>query len=187
MRIPHQERFSLRCAISHRPVFNTKKPVFYLCPNCSSLLIEMSKTLVDTDEDLTISCCGQRLAPLIARKGINEPENNTSDHAFTYRIFGGFEHNAIQIKIGNGLHPMREDHCIEWVYLWTFQGGQLKYLPKNTRSIVQFAFADDDSYGYCDREICKMGHDFCQFSCKRGFEVFAYCTKHGLFSLLLGD
>ena len=47
------------------------------------------------------------------------------------------------------------------------------------------ALADEDAYVYCDREVCRMGHEYCQFECKRGMVLYAHCTVHGLFRLPL--
>ena len=78
---------------------------------------------------------------------------------------------------------MTGDHRIEWIYVYDFQGGQFKYLPQGLSSRANFAFADEDAYAYCDRPICRMGREHCQFQCKRGLIFYAYCSMHGLFKL----
>ena len=100
-------------------------------------------------------------------------------------VFGGFENSSVRITVDRGNHPMQPEHRIEWIYLRTYQGGQLKYLPEKSRSAAHFSFADEDAYVYCDREICRMGREHCQFECKRGMTAYAFCSVHGLIKLVL--
>ena len=200
MRIPQADNFSTRCRISHRPPFRTQEPLFYRCSHCGSLTV-FTRPAPDHPEASgkaarpgtagksvraesagclpVLFCCGEELSPLPV---CHDPKI-LEEHKIEFTLFGGFEKNAARITVGSGIHPMRGDHRIEWVYAGGFQGGQLKYLPAGGSSKAQFAFADEDAYAYCDRPVCRMGKEHCQFQCKRGLIFYAYCSRHGLFRL----
>ena len=195
MRIPQNDNFSTRCQISHRPPFRTADPLFYRCPCCRAVTVinrpapegfcpghDRADTAKGDSTPIpaqmpTLSCCGQKLSPLPL---CTDPDL-LEEHRIEFTLFGGFEKNAANFKIGGGIHSMRGSHRIEWVFLQTFQGGQLKYLPQGGSSSCNFAFADEDAYAYCDRPICRMGREHCQFQCKRGLTLYAWCSQHGLF------
>ena len=201
MREKNRRAYSKRCMISHRPPFRTGEPVFYRCPDCGTLLIrntpagkaagsvQTAQKNGDQPEngipkdaaEKPVYCCGNKILPLqpMEARDLPDPE----EHEIGFTVFGGFEENALRVLVGDGSHPMREDHRIEWIYCRTFQGGQLKYLPTGGRAAAVFAFGDEDAYVYCDREICRMGREHCQFCCKRGNILYAYCTVHGLIRL----
>lgn len=182
MRIPSQEHYSTRCTMSHRPPFRTGEPIFFRCSHCGNVIV-VCPAPKGTWEIPVLRCCDTELKPLqICR----DPEVIRT-HGLDFVVFGGFEHNAIRITVDGGLHPMDEGHRIEWVYLKTYQGGQLKLLPPGIRAVVHFSLADEDAYVYCDRAVCRMGREHCQFACKRGMTVYAYCSKHGLMARTLTE
>lgn len=166
-------KFCTRCKISHRPSFRVEQPKFFRCVHCNNLIIQTTLII----KNGTNNCCNHYLEKI----HINNEGNILDEiHKIKYIIFGGFEQNAIKVSIGQNPHPMTQEHCIEWIYLYTFQGGQIKYLTKNKPPEAIFVLADEDAFVYCDRTVCKMGHDQCEFQCKRGFVIYAYCNIHGL-------
>lgn len=179
MRIPAGEHYSTRCRISHRPPFQTEAPVFFRCSSCGRLAVINSRGPGAAAP--VFQCCGQPLQPL----EVCQDDKISREHRLTFTVFGGFEHSAVRAEVDGGAHPMEDTHRIEWMYLRTFQGGQLKFLPAKTRPAAHFSLADDDAYVYCDRELCRMGREHCQFACKRGMELYAYCSVHGLMRLIL--
>ena len=174
MPIPRQERYSTRCPISHRPTFQSTEPQFYRCAHCGSVVTLHSET---EEREREFFCCGERMRRL-------EPVPDAPDK-LEFVVFGGFEQNAIRITVDSGTGPLDRDHRIAWIYLYTYQGGQMKFLPPGARPVAQFALADEDAYVYCDRPVCRMGREHCQFECKRGMTAYAYCTEHGLLRLPL--
>lgn len=161
----------------------TGEPLFYRCAECGEVIVASSRGR-NHGAPATypqISCCGRRLIPL---EVCTDPQL-CAGHPMNFVIFGGYERNSVRIEVEGGFHPMDKDHRIEWVYMRTFQGGQLKILPPSSRSFVNFSFADYDAFVYCDRDICKMGREHCQFLCKRGMVAYAYCSQHGLFRMVL--
>ncbi|MFH1081268.1 MAG: desulfoferrodoxin family protein [Pseudomonadota bacterium] len=156
------------------------EPGFFICRHCGNLMIQKrihanAKKKAEKDGVL-ITCCGQLMSRLVA----NVEDTCEEQHIPKYTIKGGFANNAVEVRIGRTDHVMTEEHHIEWVYMYTFQGGQLKYLHATQEPKVTFAMADEDAFVYCDRPVCKMGRDHCMFQCKRDLIVYAYCNLHGL-------
>lgn len=64
------------------------------------------------------------------------------------------EGTEIIVSVGSVLHPMSEEHSIEWVYLETSQGGQIKPLKHTEEPKVKFALAEGETavaaYAYCN-------------------------------------
>lgn len=62
--------------------------------------------------------------------------------------------NQITVSVGSVLHPMTEEHGIDWVYLETKEGGQLKKLNSGKEPIVQFVLTEKEEavavYAYCN-------------------------------------
>lgn len=71
------------------------------------------------------------------------------------------EGDTVVVKVGSVLHPMLEEHSIEWVYLKSEKCGQLVHLTPGSDPIAKFALLPDD------RPVC----------------VYAYCNLHGLWKL----
>ena len=183
MRTTSSEHYSTRCLISHRPDFMTGDPLFYRCPQCGEIIIANSSQHGRgvADKAPFVSCCGVQCVPL---EVCTDPELCGS-HPMRFVVFGGYERNSVRIEVESGFHPMEAGHRIEWIYMRTFQGGQLKMLPSGARSFASFSLADYDAFVYCDRDICRMGREHCQFLCKRGMVAYAFCNRHGLFKLVL--
>ena len=198
--------YSTGCMISHSPGYRTQEPEFYRCGICGAVQVRIrsagirqppekkEQSMEGTGQpaegtrqsmeepqkhgpETTGTCCGKRLEQLVPCT--DQPV--CEEHKIGYCIFGGFEHNTIRVEVDEGHHPMSEEHRIEWIYLRTFQGGQMKYLGVKGESATLFAMANEDAYAFCGREVCHMGWEHCLFQCKRGHVAYAYCSKHGLF------
>ncbi|MEA5002509.1 MAG: desulfoferrodoxin family protein [Christensenella sp.] len=173
----HKRVYSRECTISHSPGYRTQEPIFYRCSVCGTVVVRISPLdVASTDSQGGGHCCDQPME----RLEICPDTSPDAAHGMRFCIFGGFANNTIRIEVDGGNHPMGEDHCIEWIYLRTFQGGQMKVLPKKKDSAALFAMAEEDAYAFCDREICRMGWETCHFQCKRGHIAYAYCNVHGL-------
>lgn len=127
------------------------------------------------------TCCSHPLTKLLPCR----EEEKIKEHLLQYCIFGGPEHNTIRVEVADGGHPMTEEHRIEWMFLYSYQGGQMKYLPpgRKAKAAAMFSLAEEDAYAFCGREICRMGWEPCHFQCKRGHVAYAYCSRDGLFEL----
>lgn len=62
--------------------------------------------------------------------------------------------NKITVNVGSVLHPMTEEHSINWIFLETKKGGQLVKLSPSCQPIAEFILADGDeavaAYAYCN-------------------------------------
>lgn len=64
------------------------------------------------------------------------------------------EGNKITVNVGSVLHPMTEEHSINWIFLETKKGGQLVRLSSSCEPVAEFILADGDeavaAYAYCN-------------------------------------
>ncbi|NDO83673.1 desulfoferrodoxin [Citrobacter sp. NCU1] len=169
-------RTSTRIKNSTKPTFTHRVPTFYHCPQCGEFLVTMGKN----DAMSHITCCGNVLSALMVHEST---DILAQQHQPMIRISGGFESNALFVTVGSPPHPMASDHRLEWIFIYTFQGGQFKLLPLDTPPEATFALASSDAYVYCDRPICKGKQ--CKFNCKRGFTAYTWCNQHGLWRYTL--
>ncbi|MCM1173058.1 MAG: desulfoferrodoxin [Clostridium sp.] len=62
--------------------------------------------------------------------------------------------NKITVNVGSILHPMTEEHSIDWIFLETKKGGQLVRLSPSCEPIAEFILTDGDeavaAYAYCN-------------------------------------
>lgn len=164
-----EQRFGpRRCRDSRKlPLDQCVQVNFYRCPVCGAVFHE-------TGLDLTVkelSCCGRKTGFLNA---IDPEQARVINPNITieYKIVGGYNDNAIQFywnQTDAAARPV-------WIYLKTFTGGYIKYLPKTKRAPLVFAMADMDAFSYCDEDPCLE----CTFRCKRGFEIYAFIEQVGL-------
>ena len=175
----HRRPYPTECMSSRRPPYRTEAPIFYRCSICGGVHVCFRPVGIQPEGlDEAGCCCGHPLTRLIPQE--LEPD---SEHTMKFCIFGGFSHNAVRVEVGDGRHPMTEGHHIEWIFLHSFQGGQMKYLPLRGESAALFAMANEDAFVFCDRDVCRMGWEHCLFQCKRGHTAYAYCSRDGLYHL----
>lgn len=117
---------------------------FFICKHCGNLVGMINNAGVP------IVCCGEPMAELVA---------NTSDGAAEKHVpVVEKQDSKITVTVGSAMHPMTEEHSINWVYLQLEDGGQRKSLSQNKEPKATFALADGD----------------------KPVAVFAYCNLHGL-------
>ena len=116
------------------------KRKFLLCTRCKNL-IEMIN-----DSGVTPICCGIDMEELIA---------NSTEAAFEKHIpVIDIKENIATITVGETLHPMTEEHYIEWIYIKTNKGVKRKDLSPNEEPIATFALEEGEeileAYAYCN-------------------------------------
>lgn len=117
---------------------------FYICNHCKNIIGKIQ------DKGIPVVCCGEKMAELVP---------NTTEAATEKHIpVASAEGNLITVQIGSTLHPMTEEHLIQWVYLETEEGGQRKSLKAGDKPEVVFALSPSD----------------------KAKAVYAYCNLHGL-------
>ena len=116
------------------------KRKFLLCRRCGNL-IEMIN-----DSGVTPICCGTDMDVLTA----NTTEAATEKHIPVIEI----NDNIAKVTVGEVLHPMEEEHYIEWIYLETNKGIKRKNLHPKEEPTAYFALLEDETvisaYAYCN-------------------------------------
>jgi len=116
-----------------------KELKFYRCNHCGNII------QIVNDAGVIPFCCGETVTLLVA---------NTSDGASEKHMPVIIEEeNSIKVQVGEVIHPMLPEHHIEWIYLQTRSGGQLKYLSVEDSPIVEFLLINDQiiaAYEYCN-------------------------------------
>lgn len=113
---------------------------FYICNHCKQIITKLS------DKNIPVMCCGQIMQELVA----GTTEASQEKHIPVYTL----NNNILTVNVGSTLHPMTEEHFIEWVCIETNLGSQLHHLTPNTEPTTEFLLADNEQvlnvYAYCN-------------------------------------
>ena len=113
------------------------------CNHCGNIA-----TLIE-DKGVSLVCCGEDMKELKA---------NTTDAALEKHVPEvRTEDNKVYVTVGSTVHPMTEEHLIQWILLETQKGCQLRKLTA----------ADEPKAVFC------LGED-------KPKVVYEYCNLHGL-------
>lgn len=119
---------------------------FYRCRNCGNLISKLNDTRVP------VVCCGETMEELFPHTDTKSELGNK--HMPVVLING----TTVEVKVGEVFHPMTGKHSINWIYLETKKGRQIKYLDLSLEPISIFALTEDDAL----------------------INVYSYCNQHGL-------
>jgi len=119
------------------------KSKFYICEKCGNIVGMIHSS------GAPLVCCGQKMTELKA--GVVE-----ASHEKHIPVVLATE-DSVKVVVGSVLHPMTEEHSIQWVYLETDKGGQRKCLAPGESPEVVFALNGE-----------------------KPIAVYAYCNLHGL-------
>ena len=122
------------------------KQRFFVCDHCENIIAFVKNC------GAAVSCCGEKMRELIPCTAGTSPEK----HVPVYTVAG----NVVTVDVGAVLHPMNEEHHIEWISLQTKYGNQRKELCPTGEPSVSFAINEKDAVE----------------------TVYAYCNLHGLFA-----
>lgn len=113
---------------------------FYVCAHCGNIITKI------TDKKVPVFCCGQKMDKLVA----GTVDASLEKHVPVVNI----EKNVVTVKVGSVEHPMVEEHFIQWIYIVTNKGEQIKYLSPNQKPIATFMIDNDEIvenvYEYCN-------------------------------------
>ena len=112
---------------------------FYRCERCGNIIGKIH------DSGVSVVCCGEKMKKLEA--GVVEASREK--HIPVVSV----SDNTVKVVVGSVIHPMTEDHSIEWIYLETDKGGQRKSLKPSDAPEVTFALSDETPialYAYCN-------------------------------------
>lgn len=119
-----------------------KAPVsFYRCEICGNMVGLMKKG------GGQLVCCGKPMTELKA----NTTEASTEKHIPVAARKDG----KIYVEVGSVLHPMTQEHYIEWIAI----------VSENGTERISLSPSDEPKAVFCDKENA---------------EVYAYCNLHGL-------
>lgn len=112
---------------------------FFYCKHCGKVI-----TMVVSAGTPTI-CCGEPMTELIA----NTSDGATEKHVPVVTITG----DNVEVVIGSVAHPMLPEHFIQWIYLATENGGQIKKLIPGVEPKASFIVKNDKPlavYEHCN-------------------------------------
>lgn len=113
---------------------------FYICNHCKNIIGKIH------DSGVPVVCCGEKMAELVP----NTTDAATEKHVPVIKVDG----TSVTVTIGSTLHPMTEEHLIQWVYLETEEGGQRKNLKAGDKPELTFAITPGNrvkaAYAYCN-------------------------------------
>lgn len=119
---------------------------FYECKTCGNV-VEMI-----TVSGVPVVCCGEEMEPVIPNSSGAAEEK----HLPVFEIEG----NRVSVQVGEVMHPMTEEHHIEWIYMITKTGAQCRFLKPGMEPKTVFLLENDEPK-----------------------EIYAFCNLHGLWKI----
>lgn len=123
--------------------------IFYVCKHCGNVITKL------TDSGVNVVCCGEPMQRLEA--GVVDAAREK--HVPVASVEGG----AVRVQVGSVLHPMTEDHWIEWIIVETGRGFSARWLQPGQQPEAEFMLAAGETPA----------------------SVYAYCNLHGLWKAAL--
>ena len=116
------------------------KQKFLICQHCGNIVAMVKPSGVP------IVCCGKIMKELIP----GTTDASVEKHVPVYTV----NDNRVEVAVGDVIHPMTEEHYIEWISLQTKQGNQRKLLLPGMEPKATFLIETDDEveavYAYCN-------------------------------------
>ena len=113
---------------------------FFICETCGNIVAMVRPSGVP------VVCCGKIMKELVP----GTTDASVEKHVPVYKV----ENGRVEVVIGEVIHPMTEEHLIEWVAIETEKGYQVQYLKANEAPMCEFKLADGDAlvgvYAYCN-------------------------------------
>ena len=115
------------------------KVKFFRCNHCGNIVTKI------VDKGVPVVCCGEAMEELKA----NTTDAATEKHVPQVIV----EDHKVKVDGGSVTHPMTDDHLIQFIYLETEKGGQLKTLTATDEPKAIFCLGEDKPvavYEYCN-------------------------------------
>ena len=119
------------------------KAKFYICNHCGNLVTTIHNAGVP------LFCCGEKMKELVP----NTVEASGEKHLPVAELSG----STLTVTVGAVEHPMADVHYIQWIFVETENGGQIRYLNP----------------GQAPNAVFELGSE-------KPVAVYAYCNLHGL-------
>ncbi len=113
---------------------------FYRCKGCGNTIM-----IVGEQSQCTPKCCGETMTELKA----NTTDAATEKHVPAVTVEG----DKVKVVVGSTEHPMLEAHYIQWIYLETENGGQIRYLKPGQEPKAEFDLNGEKAkavYEFCN-------------------------------------
>lgn len=136
--------------------------IFYRCPVCGNIMLRVSGA------GNTPHCCGRPMERL---------EAGTADGKTEYHVpvVKSEKDGVMTICVGQSPHPMTEQHYIQWIYLATEHGGQIRYLKPGAEA----------SGSQCGSSGSQCGPTATFRVVDKPVAVYAYCNLHSLWKQVI--
>ena len=116
------------------------KTKFFKCAHCGNV-IQMVE-----DKGVPVVCCGE---PMMEMKA-NTEDAAVEKHVPAVTVDG----DKIEVVIGETEHPMLEEHHIQFIYVETENGGQMKKLEAGVEPKATFVAGEDKPVAVY--ELCNL-------------------------------
>ena len=93
----------------------------------------------------TLVCCGQEMALLEEKSADSATEKHVP---VIEAVAGGYK-----VTVGSTLHPMKDEHYIEWIELITANGSLIEFLKPGDEPVATFK---TDEKAIMAREYCNL-------------------------------
>lgn len=116
----------------------------YRCAHCGNIIFHLH------DAGVPVFCCGEKMVLLQA----GSVDAATEKHVPAVTLNG----NSVHVQVGSVVHPMVEEHYIEWIAVETNRGVSVKWLKAGDAPEADFLLTEGE----------------------HPVAVYAYCNLHGL-------
>ena len=114
---------------------------FFKCEVCKNIIIKLA------DSGVPVSCCGKPMKELVP----GAVDGALEKHVPAVTVDG----KNVKVQIGEVIHPMLEEHFIQFIALETKNGFQVKYLKAGDEPKAEFTVAADDE-AVAVYELCNL-------------------------------
>ncbi|MBR4372734.1 MAG: desulfoferrodoxin Dfx [Treponema sp.] len=119
---------------------------FFKCKKCGKIVEVVNEGCP------VVVCCGEEMTELKA----NTNDGATEKHVPVITV-GEVTDSGINVnvKVGSVVHPMEDDHYIQWIVIETDKGVYRRNLKPNTPPEANFTLRDEEelkaAYEYCNK------------------------------------
>ncbi len=114
-----------------------KEVEFYRCRHCGNIITFLKAS------GAPVSCCGEPMKKLEA----NTTDASTEKHVPVVTQVDG----KVQVIIGSVLHPMVDEHYIEWIACVSEEKVEFRYLEPGVQPMAEFYnITSGTVYEYCN-------------------------------------
>ena len=113
---------------------------FYECRDCGNIITYQREVRP------SVHCCGSAMV---------EMEPNTTDASMEkHKPVLDYKGKTVMVRVGELMHPMENEHHIQWVILETGKGYYKRHLQPGADPVARFTLQDDEevrsTYEYCN-------------------------------------